>query len=131
MGGGSSAFAFEPRTFPLGCPGLKDERRSSLAMGYRKQKLHNIRGYVRRGEGMARADSGQGRRARPGERKPPLPKKLRALPAPRHLGASSPSGNARGGCRGCTPLVWTLCGLMTEGTIILLVFARKKFAQSV
>jgi len=26
----------------------------------------------------------------------------------RHLGASSPSGNARGGCRGCTPASITL-----------------------
>ena len=68
---------------------------------------------------MARADSDFGRRARPGERKLPLPKKCGqsserliswylsrsafCLPAHRHLGTRSPSGNARGGCRGCTP----------------------------
>ncbi len=66
-----------------------------------------------------------GENARPGERKLPLPEKNRAissngsippnwavkynltlksscyLPVPRHLGASSHSGNARGDCRGC------------------------------
>jgi len=35
------------------------------------------------------------------------PQEARALPAHRHLGASSPSGNARGGCRGCNFLDWT------------------------
>jgi hypothetical protein len=32
------------------------------------------------------------------------PQEAQALPAHRHLGASSHSGNARGGCRGCIPL---------------------------
>jgi hypothetical protein len=32
------------------------------------------------------------------------PQEAQALPAHRHLGASSHSGNARGGCRGCISL---------------------------
>ena len=35
---------------------------------------------------------------------------------PRHLGASSPSGNVRGGCRGWTPRRWTIPKRMNEGT---------------
>jgi len=41
----------------------------------RKRKLINKRKFAKRGAGMARADSASRRRARPGERKLPLPKK--------------------------------------------------------
>ena len=110
---GSSASVFAPRAFPLGCPRLKDECRSCIEMSSRKRKLHTKQGYEKRRVGMARAELLYSGVARPGERKLPLPKKygngsftgIWAVTIPRHLGTRSPSGNARGGCRGCTPLV--------------------------
>lgn len=102
--------------FPLGWPWLKDECLSRIAIHSRKRKLHTKHNIEKRRVGMARADSDSSRRARPGERKLPLPKKCGqipngsfsrylsrsafCLPAHRHLGTRSPSGNARGGCRG-------------------------------
>ena len=40
---------------------------------------------------------------------------LAKVPLPR-TGARSPSGNSRGGCRGCISLDWTQCDMMKEGT---------------
>lgn len=64
-----------PRAFPLGCPRLKDECLTRIAMRTSQRKRHTKHKITKRRVGMARADSDFGRRARPGERKLPLPKK--------------------------------------------------------
>ena len=72
---GGSSTVFRLGHFPLGCPWLKDECLTRIEMSSRKRKLHTKHNIEKRGEGMARADSASRRRARPGERKLPLPKK--------------------------------------------------------
>src|SRR3989338_2892857 len=116
-GGGASTHSFAPRTFPLGRP--RPWMSAAVLLQYRnpKRKRHHESYFENEEGGCARADS-EGTRRSPklgggflpppkqaGARAPaPQSGSARRSAKPRHLGASSHSGNVRGGCRGWTSL---------------------------
>src|SRR3989344_9696497 len=96
-----------------------------------KWKRHHESYFENEEGGCARADS-EGTRRSPklgggflpppkqaGARAPaPQCGSARKRAKPRHVGASSPSGNVRGGCRGWTPWAGRHTNRMNEGTIL-------------
>ena len=117
---GLSAFASEPRAFPLVASmakgwapklycNLQEQSESGTLHTDMKNEEKGWRGQTPLASGEP--DPGRGNFLSP-RRAGNFPNgsfpgiwavRLFVLPAHRHLGASSPSGNARGGCRGCNP----------------------------
>ena len=103
--------------FPLGRPWLKDERRRNLAILKSKSESDTTKAILKTRKGVGWAGWSSPAETRwswgkdsflPPNSLLPSPPLRRAEMArisrkPRHLGASSPSGNVRGECRGWTP----------------------------